>query len=64
MTRNEWLLLSGRVINWAKQYRKDDLYYGTPFSYWNAARFQGIISEAEFAYAEKHYGKLWHYRGD
>jgi hypothetical protein len=64
MTDNEWKSLRQRVNQWAKTYRNEDFMYGSPYSYWAFAKSNDIISQAEFDYAEKQFGQLWHYRGD
>ncbi len=52
------------VVEWARNNCSNDLYYGTPYSYWVNAKLEGICSDEEFDTAKIWYGNLWHYRGD
>lgn len=64
MTQTEWRKVERKVIDWANENRPDDVWYGTRFSYWTAAKASGVCSEAEYEHARAVYGNLWHYRGD
>lgn len=56
--------INDRVIAWAREYASNDLYYGTPYSYYRTAKEIGMISDDEYELAQRSYGQLWHYRGD
>ena len=59
-----WYLLRADVNEWARENRQDDFYYGSPYSYWSAAMYAGVITQSDLDLAEKMYGHSWHYRGD
>jgi len=56
--------LREKVLVWARQNAREDLYYGTPYSFCRSALINGFITQDEFDTLEIMYGKLWTYRGD
>ena len=52
------------ITQWAMVNRKDDYYYGTRQSYFQAALSDALITREQYDAARDHFGNLWTYRGD
>jgi len=50
--------LREKVLVWARQNAREDLYYGTPYSFCRSALINGFITQDEFDTLEIMYGKL------